>query len=41
MITYVAIDGSAVGYIVLSDTVRPESAQMIGALEKNGFKPCC
>lgn len=38
MITYVAIDGSAVGYVVLSDTVRPESAQMIGALEKNGVQ---
>ena len=35
----VAVDDALVGYLVLSDTVREESKEMIGALEKTGVQP--
>ena len=38
-IVYVAVGGALAGYIVLSDTVRAESAEMIVALEKLGVQP--
>ena len=38
-ITYVAVDDILAGYIVLSDTVREESKDMIAALGKIGVQP--
>lgn len=38
-VTYVAIDGILAGYIVLSDTVREESRDMVAALERIGVQP--
>ena len=38
-VTYVAIDDVLAGYIVLSDTVREESKDMIAALSKIGVQP--
>lgn len=35
-ITYIAIDGVLVGYIALSDTLRPDSAKVIDRLSKLG-----
>ena len=37
-VTYVAIDGALAGFLALSDTVRPESAAMVGSLEKLGVR---
>lgn len=36
---YVAVDGNFAGYIALSDTLRSESAGMIGGLRKLGITP--
>lgn len=36
---YVAVDGMAAGYIVLSDTVRAESASMISSIQNLGIQP--
>ncbi|MCR5413732.1 MAG: cation-translocating P-type ATPase [Kiritimatiellae bacterium] len=36
----VACDGAAAGFAVLSDTVRPESAQVLGELEASGVRTC-
>ena len=38
-VTYVAVDGAFTGYIVLSDTLRSESAAMIDALSRLGVQP--
>ena len=38
-VVYVVIDGKMAGHIVLSDTVREESAGMISALKKAGVVP--
>ena len=38
-VTYVAVDGVFAGYIILSDTLREESAEMIGALSGLGVQP--
>ena len=38
-VTYVAIDDTIAGYIVLSDTIREESRDMISALTKIGVQP--
>ncbi len=38
-VTYLAVDGVFAGYIVLSDTLRRESADMIGALHSLGVQP--
>ena len=37
--TYLAVDGVFAGYIVLSDTLREESAEMIGSLTGLGVQP--
>lgn len=36
---YVAVDGLAAGYLVLSDALRPESASMIRGIEQLGILP--
>ena len=38
-VTYLAVDGVLAGYIVLSDTLREESADMIGSLNGLGVQP--
>ena len=38
-VTYLAVDGVFAGYIVLSDTLRKESAEMIGSLNGLGVQP--
>ena len=38
-VTYVAVDGSFVGFIALSDTLRTESAATISALSSLGVQP--
>lgn len=38
-VTYVALDGMFSGYIVLSDTLREESTEMISSLLKLGVQP--
>lgn len=38
-VIYVAVDGTPAGYLVLSDTVREESAGMIAQLKKLGTEP--
>lgn len=38
-VIYAAIDGVLSGYVVLSDTIREESADMIAALGKTGVQP--
>lgn len=38
-ITYIAADGKIIGYLVLSDTIRKESAAMINALQDCGVYP--
>lgn len=38
-VTDVSVDGCLVGYIVLSDTVRDESAGMIGELHRLNVEP--
>ena len=38
-VTYLAVDGVFAGYIVLSDTLREESADMIGSLNSLGVRP--
>ena len=38
-VTYLAIDGVFAGYIVLSDTLRAESADMIASLDGLGVRP--
>ena len=38
-VVYIAIDGTLAGYIVLSDTIRSESADMIDSLQKIGITP--
>ena len=38
-VTYLAVDGAFAGYLVLSDTLRAESAEMIGALGGLGVQP--
>jgi len=38
-VTYLAVDGVFAGYIVLSDTLREESADMIGSLNGLGVQP--
>ena len=38
-VTYIAIDGNLAGFIVLSDTVREESAVMIQKLQNLGVQP--
>lgn len=37
--TYLAVDGVFAGYIVLSDTLRKESSDMIDALSRLGVQP--
>ena len=39
IVVYVAIDDMMAGYIVLSDTVRKESGQMIASLKELGVEP--
>ena len=38
-VIYIGVDGELVGFIVLSDTVRKESADMIAAIRKIGVTP--
>lgn len=38
-VTYLAVDGVFAGYIVLSDTLRKESSDMIDALSRLGVQP--
>ena len=38
-VTYLAVDGVFAGYIVLSDTLRKESADMISSLDSMGVQP--
>ena len=38
-VTYLAVDGAFAGYVVLSDTLRAESADMIAALHGLGIQP--
>lgn len=38
-VIYVAVDGALAGYVVLSDTLRPESAGMIGRLQALRVSP--
>ena len=38
-VIYVAIDSAFAGYLALSDTIRPESADMIERLGKTGVQP--
>lgn len=38
-VTYIAADGVLLGYIVLSDTLRAESAEMLAALSETGVTP--
>lgn len=38
-LTYVAVDGSLAGYLVLSDTIRGESPSMIAAVKALGAEP--
>lgn len=38
-VIYLAVDGTLAGYVVLSDTVRMESAPMIDQLQNLGVKP--
>ena len=38
-VTYLAVDGAFAGYVVLSDTLRAESADMIAALHSLGIQP--
>lgn len=38
-VTYVAVDGELAGFIVLSDTLRAESKQMISAVVETGVQP--
>lgn len=38
-VIYVALEGALAGYIVLSDTVREESASMIADLNRSGVQP--
>lgn len=40
-IIFVELDGDLSGYIVLSDTVRDDSAQMLGQLARLGVQPFC
>ncbi len=38
-VIYVAVDGAAMGFLVLSDTLRPESVGMIDAICEIGVQP--
>lgn len=38
-VTYIAIDGELVGFIVLSDTIRSESGKMILSIREAGVQP--
>lgn len=38
-VTYLAVDGVLAGYIILADTVRSESADMIQGLQTQGVQP--
>lgn len=38
-VTYVAVDDETAGYIVLSDTVRPESAETVKDITALGIEP--
>ncbi len=38
-VIYLAVNGSAAGYVVLTDTVRPESVQMIDRLQMLNVQP--
>ena len=38
-VVYAAMDGQAAGYIVLSDTVRPDSRRMLSQLQELGVHP--
>ncbi len=38
-VTYVAVDGHFAGLVALSDTLRPDSAEMIGQLSMLGVEP--
>ena len=38
-VIYVAVDGAAIGFLVLSDTLRPESVGMIDAICEIGVQP--
>jgi len=38
-VVYAAVDGQAAGYIVLSDTVRPDSRRMLSQLQELGVHP--
>ncbi len=38
-ITYIAADGKMIGYLVLCDTIRKESMEMINALQNCGVQP--
>lgn len=38
-IIYVAVDGSAAGFIALSDTIKPQSMETIATLKKMGITP--
>lgn len=38
-VTYVAVDGELAGLIILSDTIRAESRQMISAVVETGVQP--
>ncbi len=37
-VVYIAVDGKSLGYMVISDTLRPDSAAAIAALKKLGVK---
>ena len=38
-VTYLAVDGAFAGYIALSDTLRPESGDMVARLSELGVRP--
>lgn len=38
-VTYLAADNRYIGYVVLSDTLRAESGEMIAALKRTGMEP--
>ncbi|NLN97554.1 MAG: cation-translocating P-type ATPase [Eubacteriaceae bacterium] len=38
-VIYVAVNGQAVGYLTLSDTVRPESKKLISDIQALGYEP--
>ena len=38
-ITYIAAEDKCIGYLVLADTIRTESAEMIAAMQNSGVQP--